>query len=107
MGHFAAAKTKSYLDLVSCIEKFRQIPHLDVVVADIGSRPEFDLFYSDLFLLFLHEDPIEKALLIPFLGLLYLLFEDVLPGIVLLAADPLFVGLLVDLTAEFFIEFRT
>ena len=47
MGHFAAAKTKSYLDLVSCIEKFRQIPHLDVVVADIGSGPEFDLFYRD------------------------------------------------------------
>ena len=60
-----------------------------------------------LFLLFLHENAIEKALFIPFLRLLYLLLEDVLPGIVLLVADPLFVGLLVDLTAELLVEIRT
>src|SRR5690606_11181081 len=48
MGHFAAAKADRDLDLVALREKPPQVAHLDLVVADIGGRPELEFLDLDL-----------------------------------------------------------
>src|SRR5690606_18799455 len=48
MSHFAAAKADRDLDLVALREKPPQVAHLDLVVADIGGRPELEFLDLDL-----------------------------------------------------------
>ena len=51
MRHLTTAKPQRHLRLVALLEKLYKVPHLDVVIADLGTRSKLDLFQLSLSLL--------------------------------------------------------